>query len=127
MDVRVEVRDGASAVRVDLGEAEGDELADFIEMLDGLKRSLMVLTSGGGDEILVGGGPEHFLATIESPFGGWNLVNPDGDPADEPVDFTVGGQAITCPAEFTVTAAQVRAGLAAYESGSMEPAWRPVD
>jgi hypothetical protein len=86
----------------DLEETDpsGDLVASAIQSMDGTTRDQVLLTLGDMDFLLIGGGPETFIVSVQRPDSSLTAQNPT---AIGMVRLQSGGQAAEFPAHIVVT------------------------
>ncbi|MEA5666733.1 hypothetical protein VA603_04185 [Stenotrophomonas sp. MH1] len=95
-----EVRRGAYAESVRIDDLSFDGAMNAIGRLNGLDRTLVCIVVSDGN-ILVGGGCDGYVVTMDFLDKVVNIVDPGRD-VDDFTEVTVGGQAVDYPSTYVV-------------------------
>ncbi|GBG07032.1 hypothetical protein PAT3040_01580 [Paenibacillus agaridevorans] len=104
-----EQRNGAVADTIEHSHASLETCLEIIRRMDGFTRSLVTIRYEE-NMIMIGGGSDEFIVTVETESAIHNLLGPLED-EDEFVEITVGGQACEFPQKYMVSFAFIESAL----------------
>jgi len=120
-----EERKGAIASTIEHPDATMEKCLEIIGRMDGITRS-QVTVQHKGHMIMVGGGRDEYIVTVENGTAIHNLLGSEEE--DEFVEITVGGQACEFPQKYIVGFELVESALLHFlEDASVELEWEVVE
>lgn len=120
-----EERKGATANTIEHLHASISKCLEVIQRMDGFTRS-QVTVQYKDTIIMIGGGKDEFIVTVETSTAIHNLFNIQEE-ADEFVEITVGGQACEYPQQYIVGFELVESAILQFlEDTSAELNWEVI-
>ncbi len=127
-----EQRMGAIAETVEHSNASLGKCLEIIERMDGFNCN-QVTVECADNIIMIGGGDDDYIVTVETNTAIHNLLNPLTDEQDEAleadsIELTVGGQVCEFPQQYIVDIELVKSALLQYLVG--EPSnirWETIE
>ncbi|MFF2886001.1 hypothetical protein [Paenibacillus sp. NPDC057967] len=125
INIYEEEREGALANTIEHSHASMEQCLEAIRRMNGFTHSHVTIQHRD-NMIMVGGGSDEFIVTVESSIAIHNLLSSEEE--NEFVEITVGGQACEFPQKYIVRFELVESALRYFlEDASIDLEWEVID